>query len=91
MINEIQTELDICFEQLDEVEERAMFGGKTRRQAYDAMPRAAVDRERFFLDAVDLRRSVLQRPNIKIHPMDAWRYAAKETLTKYGLVRYSRP
>jgi hypothetical protein len=89
--NELETELGFCFEQLDEVEERAMFGGRTRRQAYDRMPRPGVDRDRFFDDAVAFRRRLLGQPNVALHPMDAWRLAAKETLKAYDLVRYSRP
>ena len=83
--------MGFCFEQLDEVEERAMFGGRTRRQANERMPRAEVDRERFFRDALALRREFLNRPNAALHPMDAWRLAAKEVLKAYELVRYSRP
>jgi transposase InsO family protein len=89
--NELETELGFCFEQLDDVEARAMFGGRTRRQAYDQMPRATVDRDAFFQAASIFRHEVLMRPNVAIHPTDAWRLAAKETLKKFDLVRYSRP
>lgn len=87
---ELSVELDICFEQLDEIEERAMFGGQTRKVAYETMPRSTVNRDEFFNAAISIRKSVLNS-NVKIHPADAWRYAAKEALKKYDLVRYVRP
>lgn len=88
---ELRQELDFCFEELDEVEERAILNGRTRRQAYNRMARAPVEREAFFRDAVAMRSELLRRPDNKLTPTAAWWVAAKETLKKYGLVRYSRP
>jgi hypothetical protein len=88
---ELQMELQFCFTELDEVAERAMFAGATRRKAYDSMERAKVDRAAFLRDATDFRRHLLSRPDNRLAPMQAWRVAAKEMLKKYGLVRYSRP
>jgi hypothetical protein len=88
---EIDKELQFCFEQLDEIEERAMFGGRTRRQAYEQMARSRVDRDEFFRDACAFRRRIMQRPNPRLDSADIWRLATKEVLKKYDLVRYSRP
>jgi len=88
--DELSQELDICFERLDEIEERAMFGGNTRKTAYETMTRSTVNRDEFFDEVMRLRKSVLNS-NAKIHPADAWRYAAKEALKRYDLVRYVRP
>lgn len=88
---ELQMEIQFCFTELDEITERTMFNGATRREAYNRMERAKVDREAFLRDAIEFRRQLLMRPNNRLSPMQAWRVAAKETLKKYGLVRYSRP
>lgn len=88
---ELQLELGFIITELDEVVERDMFGGATRRRAYDTMPRATVDRSAFLRDATDFRRMLLMRPENRLSPWQAWRVAAKETLKKYGLVRYSGP
>jgi hypothetical protein len=88
---ELQKELNFCFTELDELTERDMFGGATRRKAYDSMERAKVDRAAFLRDATDFRRHLLMRPENQLAPMQAWRVAAKEMLKKYGLVRYSGP
>jgi hypothetical protein len=88
---ELQKELQFCFTELDEITERAMFGGTTRRKAYDIMERAKVDRAAFLRDAVEFRRGLLTRPDNRLSAMQAWRVAAKEMLKKYGLVRYSGP
>lgn len=88
---ELRQELDFCFEQLDELEERAILNGRTRRQAYNTMARASVDRDAFFRDATAMRSELLRRPDNKLSPTDAWWVATKETLKKYGMVRYSRP
>lgn len=88
---ELQKELQFCITENDEIAERAMFGGTTRRKAYDSMERAKVDRGAFLGDATEFRRQLLLRPANRLSPMQAWRVAAKETLKKYGLVRYSRP
>lgn len=88
---ELQAELQFCFTELDEIVERTEFGGTSRRQAYDKMERAKVDREAFLRDATEFRRKLLMRPDNRLSPMQAWRVAAKEVLKTYGLVRYSRP
>lgn len=88
---ELQTELQFCFTELDELTERDMFGGTSRRSAYDRMERAKVDRSAFLADATAFRRQLLMRPENKLSAMQAWRVSAKEMLKKYGLVRYSRP
>lgn len=89
--DELATELDICFEQIDEVDPRPVLGGLTARGAYDCAPRTQVKREIFFSDAVELFDNLMQRTPKPPRVSDAWRFAAKETLKKYGLVRYSRP
>ncbi|MHC4605333.1 MAG: hypothetical protein ACYTAF_00160 [Planctomycetota bacterium] len=88
---EFGRELDFCFEQLDEIEERAMFGGTTRRRACEQMPRAKLDRDLFFREGCALRRQIMQRVHRRMDSADIWRVTAKEVLKKYGLVRYSRP
>lgn len=88
---ELQKELQFCFTELDELTERAMFGGSCRRKAYDTMERAKVDRAAFVRDATDFRRQLLLRPVNQLSPMQAWRVTAKEMLKKYGLVRYLGP
>jgi hypothetical protein len=88
---EIQRELGFCFTELDEIVEREMFGGATRRKAYDTMPRSKIDRAAFLRDATDFRRMLLMRPENRLSPWQAWRVAAKEMLKKYELVRYSGP
>jgi hypothetical protein len=88
---ELQKELNFCFEEVDGLWERQEFGGGTRRGAYASMPRAAVDREGFFADAQAARRSLLSQPGNRLSPMQAWRVATKETLKKFGLVRYRGP
>ncbi len=67
-----------------------MFGGASRRAAYDTMGRAKVDRSAFLADATVFRRHLLMRPENKLSAMRAWQVAAKEMLKKYGPVRYSR-
>jgi hypothetical protein len=89
--DELSQEAQRCLEEHDEYMERPMFEGRTRRQAYDEMQPPTVDRERFFRDADELRRSILNRPGKPVYRADAWRIAAKETLKRYGLVKYSRP
>lgn len=89
--DELSQELDHCFERLDEIEGREALGGLTRRQAYEQWERAPVDRAEFFASAVELKRAILQRPGVRADPNDAWRVAAKETLKKFGLVKYGRP
>jgi len=88
---ELQKELQFCITEFDELTERAMFGGTSRRKAYDSMERAKVDRAAFLKDAIDFRRHLLMRPENRLSPMQAWRVAAKEMLKKYELVRYSGP
>jgi len=88
---ELQLELQFCITENDEITERAMFGGTTRRKAYDSMTRATVDRGALFSDTTEFRRRLLMRPENRLSPMQAWRVAAKEMLKKYQLVRYSRP
>ena len=88
---ELKQELDFFFEGVDEIERRAILNGKTRRVEYDSRERAAVDRDAFFKDAVQFRSDLLRRPGVKVSPTSAWWVAAKETLKKYGLVRYSGP
>jgi hypothetical protein len=88
---ELQMELQFCFTENDEVAERSMFGGTTRRKAYDTMERAKVDRVAFLGDATEFRRQLLMRPDNKLSPLQGWRVAAKEMLKKYGLVRYLGP
>jgi len=88
---ELQKELQFCITEFDELTDRAMFGGTTRRKAYETMERAKVDRSAFLKDATDFRRHLLMRPENRLSAMQAWRVAAKEMLKKYGLVRYSRP
>ena len=87
-IQELKDELGFCFEQL---EERALLNGRTRRTAYNSMKRATVDRDSFFQDAVSFRSRLLKREDNTLSPTAAWRVEAKETLKKYELVRYSRP
>ncbi len=70
---EMALELDICIGHLDEVEERDILNGKTRRQAYDKMERARVDRDGFYNDAVAFRSALLRRPDNKLTPTAAWR------------------
>lgn len=89
--DELQSELQFCFTELDEITERSEFGGASRRQAYDKLERAKVDRAAFLGDATDFRRTLLMRPDNRLSPMQAWRVSAKEMLKQYGLVRYSRP
>lgn len=88
---ELQKELAFCFTELDELTERDMFGGRSRRTAYNSMERAKVDRAAFLRDATDFRRTLLMRPENQLSAMQAWRVAAKEMLKKYGLVRYWGP
>ena len=88
---ELETELALCFEQIDEIEPRAVLRGATARDLYDTAPRTDVNREKFFRDAVALFDTFMQRAPKAPRVHDAWRCAAKETLKKYGLVRYSRP
>jgi hypothetical protein len=88
---ELQMELQFCLTENDEITERAMFGGTTRRKAYDSMARAKVDRAALLADATEFRRRLLMRPENRLSPMQAWRVASKEMLKKYGLVRYMRP
>jgi hypothetical protein len=88
---ELQQELNFCFEELDGLWERQEFGGGTRRQAYASMPRAVVDREVFFADVQAGRRALLSQPGNRLAPMQAWRIATKESLKKFGLVRYRGP
>lgn len=88
---ELQKELQFCITELDELTERALLGGTTRRKAYEAMERATVDRAAFVKDATDFRRHLLMRPENRLSSMQAWRVAAKEMLKKYGLVRYLGP
>lgn len=87
---ELTTELGFCFQQIDEVDEREVLGGRTARAAYETSPRADVDSDIFFSDAVEMYDKVMQTSKAP-PPSGAWRYAAKETLKKYGLVWYSRP
>lgn len=89
--DELSKEVDICFTQLDEVYQRTMFGGRTCRQVYQELKPPSVDREQFFREADQFRRSLLARPGKPMHPADAWRIAAKETLKKWDLVKYGRP
>lgn len=88
---ELQMELQFCITELDEITERAMFGGTTRRKAYESMTRANVDRASIFNEATEFRGRLLMRPENRLTPLQAWRVASKEMLKKYGLVRYSRP
>lgn len=88
---ELRHEVDFCFHQLDELEERAFFNGRTRRQEYDARDRAPVDRDTFFNEAVALRRQLLCSSGNRISPTSAWFVVGKDVLSKYGLVRYWRP
>jgi hypothetical protein len=88
---ELDGELDFCFHEIDAVADDAILNGTSRRREYHSRERAAVDRVVFFEDAARLRRNMLQRPDNKVSPTSAWWYAAKETLKKYGLVRYQRP
>lgn len=89
--DEIRQELDFCFHELDEVADRAILNERTRAKEYHGRPRPAVDRDAFFRDAVQFRRDLLARPDNKVTPTTAWWVAAKETLKKYGVVRYSGP
>lgn len=89
-VEELRQELNFFFEGVDEIEQRAILNGKTRRKAYDSLPRAAVDRDVFFKEAVQFRSDLLRKPGIKVSPTSAWWVAAKETLKRYELVRYSR-
>lgn len=88
---ELRQELDFFFEGEDEIERRAILDGKTRRTEYDSRPRAAMDRDVFFREAVQFRSDLLRRPGVRVSPTSAWWVAAKETLNKYGLVCYPRP
>lgn len=87
---ELKQELTFFFEGIDEIEQRAILNGRTRRKEYDSRQRAAVDRDAFFKEAVQFRSDLLRKPGIKVSPTSAWWVAAKETLNKYGLVKYSR-
>jgi hypothetical protein len=88
---ELETELELCFKQSDEIDPRPVLGGFTARAVYDTTTRAALPRELFFSDAVKLFDSYMRLTPKAPRAHDAWRCAAKETLKKYGLVRYSRP
>jgi hypothetical protein len=88
---ELEVELDLCFTQLDDVDARAVLGGRTARVAYEQTPRAAVDPKVFFKEALELYDRTMRLAKSKLLPRDVWRYAAKELLKTYGLVRYSRP
>jgi DNA polymerase III delta prime subunit len=80
--------LGFCFDQLDDVEARAMFGGKTRRQAYDQMPRATVDRDAFFQSAVALRREILISTVGVLQPVrrgDPCQYGIKTSSSVFSL------
>ncbi|MCC6738524.1 MAG: DDE-type integrase/transposase/recombinase [Planctomycetia bacterium] len=89
--DEYEAELDFCFHELDATADDAILNGTTRRKEYHSRERAHVDRDAFFEDAVKFRRDLLARPDTKVSRTSAWWIAAKETLKKYGLVRYSRP
>lgn len=88
---ELEMELALCFKQIDEVDLRPVLGSATARAVYDETPRAVVEREIFFSDALALYDTYMRQTPKAPRVHDAWRCAAKETLKKYGLVRYSRP
>jgi hypothetical protein len=88
---ELDGELDFCFHEIDAIGDDAILNGTTRRREYHVRQRAQVDRNAFFEDAVKLRREILAKTGNKVDPWSAWWVAAKETLSKYGLVRYQRP
>lgn len=89
--DEIRKELAFCIEGIDAIAESAILKGGYRRKEYHARDRAAVDRNAFLEDAVKLRRDILCRPGNKATATSAWWVAAKETLSRYELVRYPRP
>ena len=89
--DELAVELDLCYTQLDEVEPRDVLGGRTARVTYDTAPRAPVTREVFFKEALDRFDRTMRQATKRLNTNVAWRFAAKETLKQYGLVRYSRP
>lgn len=90
-VDELEAELQLCFQQLDEIDPRPVLGGLTARDIYETSPRAEVNPEIFFSEAITLYDKVMRQTTKPPRVHDAWRYVAKETLKQYGLVRYSRP
>lgn len=82
---ELQKELDFNIKETDELWERQEFGGGSRRKAYAELPRASVDRDAFLQETVAFRRDLLMKPDCRLSPMEAWRFATQAMLKKVSV------